>query len=264
MPFELSLTTWWMLLGVLVGFVAFWLLDSVFRRDGDAAAQREQREIRKLRQQLVELEAEKTSTQTKLSDRTAEAKRLTVLSEELRDSVRDQDQKITNLETALAAAREQQQEDETLREQFDALQSAHQRLQRDFNDKSQASTRLNEEMRRARSALGDAEQQLLRLRSELQQSQQLQQTQRAVPVAPQAGAASAPASEPDPATAAPAAEQSSTDSAPVPSPGPASSLASRHGGQTAAQSSTDNAEQKRGLLNRLRGAFSARPSDSRD
>lgn len=257
MPFELSLTTWWMLLGVLVGFVAFWLLDSVFRRDGDAAAQREQREIKKLRQQLVELEAEKKSSQTKLSDRTAEAKRLTLLSEELRDSVRDQDQKITNLETALAAAREQQKEDETLREQFDTLQSAHQRLQRDFNDQGQASTRLNEEMRRARSALGDAEQQLLRLRSELQQSQ------RAAPVTPPGNAAPTPEDQPGPAPTAPPAEQSSPAPAPKPSSA-ATTLASRHGGQPPAKSTTENSEQKRGLLNRLRGAFAARPSDSRD
>lgn len=169
MPFQLSLTTWWLLLGVLIGFVLFWLIDKLFRRDGEAAAQRELREIKKLKQQKADLESEKNDIQKKLTDRSAEVKRLTAMSEDLRDSVRSQDQKVTNLEAALAAAREQQKEDESLRGQYDDLQAQHQRLEQELNKSKENVARLNDEARRSRMAIGEKDEQISELQGELQE-----------------------------------------------------------------------------------------------
>ena len=168
MPFQLSLTTWWLLLGVLIGFVLFWLIDKLFRRDGEAAAQRELREIKKLKQQKTDLESEKNDIQKKLTDRSGEVKRLTALSEDLRDSVRSQDQKVTNLEAALAGAREQQKEDESLRGQYDDLQAQQQRLEQELGRSKENVARLNDEARRSRMAIGEKDEQISELQGEIQ------------------------------------------------------------------------------------------------
>ena len=331
MPFQLSLTTWWLLLGVLIGFVLFWLIDKLFRRDGEAAAQRELREIKKLKQQKADLDSEKNDIQKKLTDRTGEVKRLTTLSEDLRDSVRSQDQKVTNLETALAAAREQQKEDESLRGQLDDLQSQHQRLERDLRDSKNNVVRLNEEGRRSRAAIGEKDQRIGELEGELKrvstQTAALEQAARDNAAASPAPAASAgrpiTSSVTAAATAAAAAAAAmagqtsagqtaeneankdkieeppvadntatatSAESAGAKTDGatdatdhviePTStgttsksadsddlglgSLASRHGGQSEGTDASEDAAQKPGLLDRLRGAFSGRRPDDLD
>jgi hypothetical protein len=115
MPLQISETTWWLLLGVLLGLFLFWVIDLLYRRDGDYAAQRERRELASLKQQATELREENATSQKRLTERSTEVKRLNTLSEDMRDSIRGKEQQVTNLETALAAAREQQAEVEPLR-----------------------------------------------------------------------------------------------------------------------------------------------------
>ena len=121
MTLQISETTWWLLLGVLIGLFLFWLIDKLYRRDGDYAAQRERREVSSLKQQATELREENTTSKKRLTERANEVKRLNTLTEEMRDSVRGKEQEITNLETALAAAREQQAEVEPLRSELAQL-----------------------------------------------------------------------------------------------------------------------------------------------
>lgn len=129
MPLQISETTWWLLLGVLLGLFLFWLIDKLYRRDGDYAAQRERRELTSLKQQATELREENTTSQKRLTERATEVKRLNTLTEEMRDSVRGKEQQVTNLETALAAAREQQAEIEPLRNEVSQLNEKKAKLE---------------------------------------------------------------------------------------------------------------------------------------
>ncbi|MEZ5741040.1 MAG: hypothetical protein R3E68_17395 [Burkholderiaceae bacterium] len=99
---------WWVVLGGFAGWCLYWLVDVVFRRDGEAAGVRDKREIDALTARLGDLQDERDRLGIQLEDSQSGAQRLSGLLESLRDSVAEQEQKVINLEAALAAAREPQ------------------------------------------------------------------------------------------------------------------------------------------------------------
>ena len=176
MPFQFSSTTWWLLLGIFVGFVIFWLIDKLFRRDGEFAAERERREIKSLQEQLTEDRTEHSDAQKKLVHRISETKRLTKLSEGLRDTVREQDQKIINLEAALAAAREQQVKDEPVRDELVTLLGEHEELSRKLEEESRNSASLNEKVQVSFQTITDRDEQIRALEDKLRNTREEMET----------------------------------------------------------------------------------------
>lgn len=99
---------WWIVLGLLVGWLAFWLIDRFFRRDGEPAnvdTVKALENIDTLEAQLKEAKDERDSLRKEAESQRAEAQRLGGLLENLRESNAEQSQQITNLQAALDAAR---------------------------------------------------------------------------------------------------------------------------------------------------------------
>jgi ABC-type multidrug transport system fused ATPase/permease subunit len=310
MPFQISETTWWLLLGVLLGLFLFWLIDKLYRRDGDYAAQRERREIASLKQQASELREENTTSQKRLNERAAEVKRLNTLSEEMRDSIRGKEQQVTNLETALAAAREQQAEVEPLRAEVAQLTEKKSLLESEVEKGKQAEQSLTKVQSEAQAkdkridelttqlgnttqsyektldelradharALGGKDNELSDLKSKLASAQASSSSTSST------GGIAAAATGAAAATIASVSSGSSAkDETPVVEPKPeptlkkepatrspatgGSSLASRHSDNatpTKPESTNGKDAEQRGLLVRLRGAFSGRRPDDLD
>ncbi len=97
---------WWFLLGGMCGWLLFVVIDRLFWRDGRAAADRERTTIAGLEAELETRRAEQAELREALDTRIHESRRLTELTEQLRDRAAQHSQKVVNLEAALAAARE--------------------------------------------------------------------------------------------------------------------------------------------------------------
>lgn len=101
----------WIVLGALVGWLAFWVIDKVFRRDGEPAdvdTVKALEGIDTLEAQLKETADERDSLRTEAEAQRNEAQRLGGLLAGLREAHAEQEQRITSLQAALDAAREPQ------------------------------------------------------------------------------------------------------------------------------------------------------------
>ncbi|MEZ5659959.1 MAG: hypothetical protein R3E83_15905 [Burkholderiaceae bacterium] len=100
---------WWIVLGALIGWLAFWLIDKFFRRDGEPAdvdTVKALESVDTLEAQLKEVSDERDGLRNEAEAQRNEAQRLAGQLEGLRQSTAEQSQQITNLQAALAAARE--------------------------------------------------------------------------------------------------------------------------------------------------------------
>ncbi|MCA9052170.1 MAG: hypothetical protein KDA89_25715, partial [Planctomycetaceae bacterium] len=100
---------WRIVLGALIGWLAFWLIDKFFRRDGEPAdvdTVRALEGVDTLEAELKETVDERDALRNEAEAQRAESQRLAGLLENLRESNAEQGQKITNLQAALDAARE--------------------------------------------------------------------------------------------------------------------------------------------------------------